>query len=105
VKFHSKAEAQRAGQLILLALAGDITGLVRQFPFQCHVNGILVATYHADFVYLDNRLPGAPQVVEDVKSEPTRRTDYYRLKKRLFEACWAPLTITEVAFPRRRRAG
>lgn len=100
VTFHSKKEALRAGQLILLENAGEIWGLTRQVRYSLIVNGIKVGTYTADFVYHEGPAPTGEDddviVVEDVKSEPTRRTDYYQLKRRLWEALYKPLTITEV---------
>lgn len=94
VIWDSKKEMRRGGELLLLLQAGKICDLARQVPFSLRVNGKAVATYKADFVYHDNEK--GYQVIEDVKSEPTRRSDYYQLKKRLFEALYPGQTITEV---------
>jgi len=83
VTFHSKKEAKRWTELTTLEAAGAIANLRRQVPFVMEVNGVKVATYWADFVYDE----AGAQVVEDTKSEPTRTTSYYRLKKRLLKAC------------------
>jgi Protein of unknown function (DUF1064) len=82
VRFDSKAEAARWGQLRLLELKGDITRLQRQVPFPLIVNGVTIAHYIADFVYWEE----GKRVVEDVKSPATARNPCYRLKKKLIRA-------------------
>ena len=57
------------------------------------VNGKKVGRFTADFRYLE---PGRGLVIEDVKGEPTRKGEAYRLRKKLFEAIYG-LTVTEVA--------
>ena len=47
------------------------------------INGVKVCTYIADFTY--EELGGV--VVEDVKSEFTRKDPVYRLKNKLMKAC------------------
>ena len=93
-RFPSKAEMRRYAQLKLLERAGAIRDLQLHPRFPLVVNGVPCGKYIADFGYYDNRADKA--VVEDCKSPPTR-TAVYRLKKRLVEALYAPLTITEVA--------
>jgi hypothetical protein len=80
--FDSAKEHRRWGELQLLQRAGQITDLRRQVPFAIEVNGHKVCKYIADAVYLEN---GA-QVVEDVKSEITRKDPAYRLKNKLMRA-------------------
>lgn len=80
IKFDSKKEAQRWGELKILERAGEISNLQRQVPY------ILIdkskygqqIKYIADFTYQDK----GNLVVEDVKS-PISKTPVYRLKKRL----------------------
>lgn len=90
--FDSKKEAQRYAELRLEQKAGSISELACQPRYPCHVGASLVCTYIADFSYVrDGCL-----VVEDVKSTATARNAVYRLKRRLFHACYPHLTITEV---------
>lgn len=81
LKFASKAEARRYGQLLLLERAGEISEITLQPKFTLDVNGLNVATYIGDFSYLQNQI----LVVEDVKSSATK-TAVYRLKKKLMKA-------------------
>lgn len=99
IRFASKAEARRYGELKLLAKAGEVRDLEIQprFPLVVPTKGSVAWTqvghYVADFRY---RL-GAKGVlvVEDVKSKPTK-TPIYRLKKKMVEAIYG-ITITEVS--------
>lgn len=92
VKFDSKAEARRYGELLLLLRAGEIAGLEVQPKFVLTVNGVKVCKYFGDFAYV--AVNGA-RVVEDVKSAATRTNPVYRLKKKLLKACEG-IDITEV---------
>ena len=67
--FDSKLEASRYCELKRLQAGGIISGLQCQVPFKLEVNGALVCTYRADFVYLDidNR-----RVVDDSKGMRTK---------------------------------
>lgn len=87
----SRKERDRCVVLTLRAATGEITDLQRHRRWPLRVNGQLVAHYEDDFSY---RIRGQ-QVVEDVKSAPTRRLPIYRLKRRLLAACYA-LAIVEV---------
>lgn len=96
IRFASRKEAKRYGELKLLERAQAIVGLEIQPTFSIDVmnpaNGevITVGVYRADFRYLD---VGANRVViEDVKG---MRTVIYRLKKRLVEALYG-IQIVEV---------
>lgn len=91
ISFDSAAEARRYSELVLLNKAGLIRCLELQPEYRCIVNGQIVCTYVADFRYFE----GDRLVVEDVKSEPTK-TALYKLKRRLVEACFPGVTITEV---------
>lgn len=77
--FHSKKEAQRYGQLKMLEQAGQISNLKLQVPYPLKVNGALITTYIADFVYDED----GREVVEDVKG---KRTQEYVIKKKLMQA-------------------
>lgn len=93
VTYDSAKEANRAAELKLVALAGQIDELRTQVPFELFVNGQLVCVYVADFVYLD--LVTGNVVVEDVKSPHTRNLPVYRIKKKLMKACLG-IEIVEV---------
>lgn len=82
-KFDSAKEAKRYAELVMLERAGRIANLRRQVPYALVVNGIHVCSYIADVVYRE----GARVVVEDVKSEATRRLPVYRIKVKLMQAC------------------
>ena len=87
--FASKKEAARYAELKMLLLSGYIKDLEWQIPYALKVNGILVCSYVADFVFED----GAATVVEDVKpSDPKfRKTQAYRMfrvKQNLMLACY-----------------
>ena len=78
--FHSKKEAKRYQELMLLQAAGEIQDLVLQPSFKLIVRGgEVVGKYYGDFKY---RI-GKQVVIEDVKGA---RTDLYKLKKRIVEA-------------------
>lgn len=89
-KFASKFEAERYRELKLLESAGQISGLELQPRFPLRVEGVLIATYVADFGYID---ADGKKVVEDVKGF---KTPEYRMKRKLFEVCYRPLTVTEI---------
>ncbi len=89
VKFASKKEATRYSELALQYKVGQILDLKLQPRYPCVVHGIPVCVYVADFEYVN--LDGEV-IVEDSKGF---KTPMYRLKKKLFEAIYSPLTITE----------
>ena len=91
VTFDSAKEARRFLALKAEQAAGRISGLRLQVRFPLRVNDVRVCAWVADFVYLRNGV----RVVEDVKSEITRRHPVYRLKKKLVAACLG-IEITEV---------
>jgi hypothetical protein len=100
VRFDSRKEARRFGELQLLAAAGMVAELEVHPRFLIlidvfHRTGgppICCGSYTADFRYRD--MESGALVVEDVKSPPTRTTAY-RLRKRLVEAIYG-ITIREV---------
>lgn len=91
IEFDSKKEAKRYGELKLLLKAGNIGLLQWQVDYELVVNGKIVAKYRADFVYIEN----GQTVVEDVKSEATRKLPVYRLKKKLMKEIYS-IEIREV---------
>lgn len=94
IRFASKREAARYGELRLLERAGEISHLEVQPAFSFIIDGVKVGKYIADFRYLDLKR-GRGTTVEDVKSAPTR-TAVYRLKLRLMAALYPGVQIVEV---------
>ena len=93
LKFSSKAEARRYGELLLLQRLGTISSLVCQPRFPLIVNGIKIGTYVGDFAYMEGNI----QVIEDVKS-PATKTATYKLKKALMKALYHK-EIKEIVYP------
>jgi hypothetical protein len=79
IKFPSKAEAKRWGELKLLERAGQIMGLRRQVRIDLAVNGKHVCFYTADFTYFER----SQYIVEDSKGMITPE---FRLKAKLYAA-------------------
>ena len=95
IRFASKAEARRYGELKLLEKAGKISDLELQPRFELSVRRTLCAPvklghYVADFRYFDRE--AGQYVTEDVKG---LKTPMYRWKKRHVEAQYG-IAITEV---------
>jgi len=80
-RFDSKKEAARWVELKALGAAGLLDELTRQVRFPIIINKQKVCDYVADFTYVID----GTRVVEDVKG---RRTDVYKLKKKLMKACY-----------------
>lgn len=87
--FDSQKEARRWSELRLLERAGQISDLSRQVRMPLRVNGKLVCTFIPDFTYVG---ADGQAVIEDVKSDFTRKLPVYRIKAKLVEA----LTGTKV---------
>ena len=83
VEHDSQKEARRWMELQLLQRAGDIADLKRQVTFELipRQDGERACHYIADFVYSD--LKAGKVVVEDVKSEATRKDKAYIIKRKL----------------------
>ena len=92
ITFDSKAESERYKKLKERADKEEITHLELQPKFKCEIGGKLICTYKADFRYFEQTLSGTRLVVEDVKGF---KTPVYRLKKKLVEALYPGVTITE----------
>jgi len=90
IRFASKREAQRYIVLAGEAAHGIIDDLQLQPEYPIVVNGVAICKYVADFRYITK---DETIVIEDVKGF---KTPVYRLKKKLFEACYTSLKITEV---------
>ncbi len=83
VRFASKKEAKRYGQLLLLQRAGEIAGLKLQPRYPLMVNGEKVCVYVGDFEYTDGR--SLEFVTEDAKGV---KTPEFKLKAKLFRALY-----------------
>lgn len=83
-KFDSRKEAKRYSELKLMKLAGDIWDLQVHPRFKLEVNGVWVGQYTADFAYRERQQ--FKQVVEDCKSDVTKRIRDWPIRKRLMLA-------------------
>ena len=79
IKFQSKLEAKRWGELKLLQKAGTIRNLERQRRFELTVGDVPIGIYIADFSYFERGKP----VVEETKGY---WTDLAKWKRKHFEA-------------------
>ena len=82
ILFDSLKEAKRYLVLLGMLRGGTIQWLRRQVTYKLVVNGLLIARYRADFVYIRD----GNRVVEDVKSDMTRKLREYQMKKSLMKA-------------------
>lgn len=94
--FQSKAELSYYKELKLEEAMGIVTELELQPRFPIIINGVTVFHYVADFSF---KRYGVFTVV-DVKGFLTA---IYRLKKKCFEAQYAPLRIVEINITKNRR--
>lgn len=102
-RFDSKWELRRYQELLEQQAAGLIRELRHHVAFGLHVRSpagdqVRIASYEADFTYRR----GETLVVEDTKSEPTRRKESYRLKAAHFEAEYG-VHVQDVVRVRRKR--
>lgn len=93
IKFDSRRESRRYGQLLNLVKAKAIENLQVHPKYPIAVNDIAICIYEADFRYFDRQTQSWK--VEDVKSEATRTNRAYRIKKKLVEAIYG-IRIIEV---------
>ncbi len=91
-RFDSKKEAARYQELQIAAAAGEIRDLEIQPRFPLIVHQEDCGAYVGDFSYVTR---AGEAVVEDVKSDATRKLPTYRLKRKLVWALYG-LTIREV---------
>ena len=90
IRFDSALEAKRWSTLQLMQRAGMISHLDRQKPYPLVVNGNLITTYIADYVYQENSFT----IVEDAKG---KRTPAYKLKVKLMKAIYGIVIREHVA--------
>ena len=96
IRYDSKKEFARWQQLCMLRDAGKIIALQRQVAFELAPAVILDGRkkppirYIADAVYFEQ----GTQIIEDIKSEITRKDPVYRLKKHLMKSVHG-IDITE----------
>lgn len=86
IQFDSKTEAERFQVLRLLVRAGIIRDLEPHPVYELVVNGTKVGHFTLDSRY--TIVATGEKVVEDVKSEPTRKKEAYRLRVRLLKAVY-----------------
>lgn len=83
--FASDVEAKRYAELRLMQRLGEISKLSCQQSYPLLVNGYLIGTYRADFVYESN----GTLVIEDVKGKGKEAiTDIFKLKCKLMKALY-----------------
>ena len=92
--FDSKKESSRYSELVILERAGKIKDLVLQPKFQIvpSVRGYRARYYIADFQYTEN----GKTIVEDVKSEFTKKLPVYTLKRQLFFCAYPDVNFKEI---------
>lgn len=99
--FDSDKEGSRYVVLLYDQSKGKIRNLRHHIIYRLVVNGVEegAPTYEADFVYEEKTISFCieswSEVVEDVKSEPTRRLAPYRMNKYLMKALFG-IEIREV---------
>jgi ribosomal protein S8 len=82
ITFDSLMESRRYACLKLLLAAGAIDALEVHPRYPLVVNDTNIGSYIADFRYREN----GKVVVEDTKSDTTRKLPVYRLKRKLMKA-------------------
>lgn len=95
IKFDSKRECARYGELKTLEKANVIKNLQLQVKFEIVPKknaNLRVRYYIADFVYEE----GGKKIIEDVKSYITRKNSVYSLKKALILANYPEYEFREV---------
>jgi hypothetical protein len=91
--FQSTWERDRYCQLRLLEEGGIIQHLDTQVEFPLVVDGYLVTTYVADFVYDE----AGSIIVEDSKSQPTAAKRDYKYKRNLMYICYGVRVLESYA--------
>lgn len=100
IKFASKAEAKRYGELKHLERIGLIWDLKLHVEYPLIVNGQKVGKYTCDSEYMEAGAAGGSELVtEDVKGRAARD---WPLRKRLFAALYGR-QVREIKSGRRRR--
>lgn len=80
IKFDSKLEAKRYGELKLLERSGEIEAFELQVKYPLIVNGVKICTYICDFLV---KYPNGKWVIEDTKGV---LTPDFKLKMKLMKA-------------------
>lgn len=95
IVFDSRKEYKRYRELLLLVKAGQIGMLQRQVSFLLisKTENERECKYLADFVYIDSGTGN--KIVEDVKSDATRKLSTYIIKRKLMFSVHG-ITIKEV---------
>ena len=84
LKFDSRWEAERWGQLKAMERAGVISELERQIKYELVINDIKICNYIADFRYYLQEEDGTSKfIVEDAKGI---QTPEFKLKKKMMKA-------------------
>jgi hypothetical protein len=84
LKFDSRWEAERWGQLKSMERAGIVTQLERQIKYELSINDVKICDYIADFRYLLEEEDGLSKlVIEDAKGILTPE---FKLKKKMMKA-------------------
>lgn len=89
LKFASIRELKYYCDYKLLERAGQIRQLEIHPSFKLIVNGVKVGRFTADFAYFDDK----GRHVIDVKSPSTAAGEAFRLRKRVFEACYPGIVL------------
>jgi hypothetical protein len=94
IAFDSVWEAQRYSELAILQKAGEIKNLRLQVVFELIPKqpSERAVKYIADFVYEQDGLT----IVEDTKSQPTRKKPDYVIKRKLFKMRYPDMVFMEV---------
>ena len=88
LKFDSKWEAERWGQLKAMERAGVVTELERQIKYDLSINDIKICDYVADFRYLQQEEDGFSRlIIEDAKGSDPLVSAFGFLFAELFFFC------------------
>ena len=89
IKFDSKWEAERYGQLKAMERGGVVTDLELQVPYDIVVNDVKICRYVADFRYKkesNHTITNDEYYVEIVEDAKGFETPEFKLKKKLMKA-------------------
>ena len=89
IKFDSKWEAERYGQLKAMERGGVVTDLELQVPYNIIINDIKICRYVADFRYKkesNHTITNDEYYVEVVEDAKGFETPEFKLKKKLMKA-------------------
>jgi len=79
--FASGAEATCYQELLLLGMAGHLSGLRTQVKFELRINGVKIGSYKADFTYNDEQ----GRIIVEAKRGHISPTEKFKL--RVIKAC------------------